>query len=163
METILFDSWHINQNTRLRLFWREFWTVLFLAIIPLLLASSLGGEELVMEVLKSLVVPNFLLYYMLAGFALYMLVAIFKRYYLILSDRGEGLRENITVVLRDVATSFLGLFRVAAGLFFAVPLIWLIHDFDPAYSGQIAFITFSGFLAFFAAMTIHWMIDSFKS
>ena len=155
-----------DQNTRnnFRVLWvvEELLVILFLAVVPILLAYPLGGQELFDDVVKSMIAPRLVIFYMFFGLFVFGLVAFLNWFYLSRFSLLEKIHDLISRVFYEVATCFVGLLRFTAGMLLSIPVMWLLNDFSAEGLPRMRYIFFYGFVAFIECLILSRWLESFK-
>ncbi|WP_341581696.1 hypothetical protein [Marinobacter metalliresistant] len=122
---------------------KEFWISILLAAFPAFLAYASGGVELLTELTKSMMTHKWIMIYSMVGFGLFIVVSYLEWRFLFHSDALRKFHRFVSEVLYEMASSFLGILRITAGIFISVFMLWLIFD----YSREML-LSFTGILLF---------------
>lgn len=122
---------------------KEFSISILLAAFPAFFAYASGGVELLTELTKSMMTHKWIMIYSMVGFGLFIVVSYLEWRFLFNSDALRKFHRFVSEVLYEMASSFLGILRITAGIFISVFLLWLVFD----YSREML-LSFTGILLF---------------
>ncbi|MEN3158718.1 hypothetical protein ABC502_10075 [Alkalimonas sp. NCh-2] len=104
---------------------KEIILVTMTGCIPALLIQHNEGFDKLKEFVSGATVPNYLFYYFLSFFLLHLLLTSFCWLYgyRFSPDKQREAKQKI-IYIGEVGDSTLGIYRLASGLLFAIPIIW---------------------------------------
>ena len=104
---------------------KEIILVTMTGCIPALLIQHNEGFDKLKEFVSGAMVPNYLFYYFLSFFLLHLLLTSFCWLYgyRFSPDKQRGAKQKI-IYIGEVGDSTLGIYRLASGLLFSIPIIW---------------------------------------
>lgn len=140
----------------------ELLVILFLAVVPIFLAYGVGGQQLFDDVVKSMIAPNLVVFYMFLGLFVFGAVAFLNWFYLSRFSLLEKIHDLISRVFSEVATCFVGVLRFSAGMLLSIPLIWLSNDYSAESLPRMGYIFFLGIVIFIECLILSRWLESFK-
>lgn len=126
---------------------REAFIIIMVAIIPVIAAYLNGGEKLLTEIVTGLLVHKWIMYCTAITAVVFVAVAFLDWYLLFDSEKAEKVHHQISIILFESATSFIGILRVTSGVLIAISILWVKYDFNMEQLPQISWIFFMGIIA----------------
>lgn len=138
---------------------KEFSISLLLAAVPAFFAYASGGVELLTELTKSMMTHKWLMIYSMVGFGLFILVSYLEWRFLFHSDVFRKFHRFVSEVLYEMASSFLGILRITAGIFISVFMLWLVFDYSREMLWSFTVILVFGVVALVEACWIRATLE----
>lgn len=141
---------------------REFFIILTISVIPVLVAFIYGGEALLNEIVTGLLAHNWVIYYTGLGSAVFAGVAFLNWYLWFSNEVIVRLHNQISMVLLESASTFLGILRITSGVLISIFILWTMHDFNLDQLPKMSWLFLLGIIAFAEGVIISSWIDYAK-
>ncbi|PCM44889.1 hypothetical protein [Marinobacter sp. ANT_B65] len=132
---------------------------LLLAAVPVFFAYASGDVELLTELTKSMMTHKWLMIYSMVGFGLFILVSYLEWRILFHSNALRKFHRFVSEVLYEMASSFLGILRITAGIFISLFMIWLVFDYSQEMLWSFTMILVFGVVALVEACWIRATLE----
>lgn len=126
---------------------KEVCVIFIVSTLPVIGAYIHGGNDFLLEIVKGMLAHKWVMYYTMIGALVFVVVAFLDWYFLFNSRKLERIHSQVTKVLLESATSFIGILRVSSGVLIAIPALWIAMEFNVDQIKQMSWLLLIGVVA----------------